>query len=82
MAVEAEKLLHADRDFRSAFRFVIDRHVAAGRRCEMGGRFGVEPPFQREGEPGRQRGGEFIGRKLRQRRLAEKERGKPIGFCG
>ena len=61
MAVEAEKLLDADRDFRSAFRFVIDRHVAAGRRCEMGGRFGVEPPLQREGEAGRQRGGEFIG---------------------
>ena len=43
MAVEAEQLLHADRELRPLLRLVVDRHRRAGRRGEMGRRLGVEP---------------------------------------
>ena len=46
MAVEAEQLLHADRELGPLFGLVVDRHTRARRRAEMGGRLGVEPAAQ------------------------------------
>ena len=66
MAVEPEKLLHADCDLRAAVRLIIDRHARPGGRFEMRRRFGVEPSAQREGQTCSERGGELVGGKLGQ----------------
>src|ERR1700683_4629038 len=42
MAVEAEQLLYADRNFRTALGLVVDRHPRAGRCFQMGGCLGLE----------------------------------------
>ena len=58
---------------------VIDRHRRAGRRGEMGRRFGVEPLAQSPRQQRVERGRKLVGADLRQRRLAGKERRQPFG---
>jgi hypothetical protein len=77
MLVEPEQLLDAQRDRRSAFRFIVDRRRGPGRGLEE--RWGLvnEAPRQIPGQRGVEGVREIIGANLVEFRLADKERREP-----
>ena len=82
MLVEPEQLLHAQRNRRAAFGFVVDRRRGSGRRLEMGRRFVSEAPRQVPGQRRVEGAGKVIGADLVELRLADEERRKPARIGG
>src|SRR3984957_810828 len=82
MLVEPEQLLDAQRDRRSAFRFIIDRRRGPGWRLEVGRRFVNEPPRHVPGQRGVEGAREVGGGDLVELRLPNEERREPVRIGG
>src|SRR4029077_9298826 len=79
MHCKTEQLLYADRQFRALLRLIVDRHMRAGRRAEMGRCFGVKAPAQVPWQKSVERSGKIAHADLRQRGLADEKGREPFG---